>query len=272
MTEELQANLLYTVKRTMFELNELGYEVNVKRRDKREPARREKEELDARITAITYKAFRVQKRKLLEKMNNAWGDEQKKKPNTFPQLVNIDDIFYDEGEFSANFTRALITGMMGGITLFQQMSNIGMDYTLTNDRAVQAASEYALDLVKNINQVSKDSITRAITSFIDTPGMTIGDIMSRIPFGAERAERIAVTEVTRAYATGQRMAGEDLQKEFPGVKVVKEWFTNEDDKTCELCFPLNGKVVPVDEPFGDGVDDPPVHPQCRCWTTAGTKL
>lgn len=271
MTEEFQANLLYTVKRTLSELDELGYEVSVKRRDRREPARREKEELDARITAIVYKAFRIQKRKLADKINLWWPD-QKKKPSTFPQLLNIDDIFDDGGDFSAEMIRALITGMMGGISLFQQMVNVGMDYTQTNDRAWQAAADYAFDLVKKINQVSKDSITRAITSFVDTPGMTIGDIMARIPFSVERSERIAVTEVTRAYATGQRMAGEDLQNEFPGVKVVKMWATNNDDRTCEICFPLDGVEVELNEDFAPGISQPPAHVNCRCFETVGTKL
>lgn len=271
MTEELQGNLLYTVKRTLVELNERGYGVAVKRRDRREPARREKEELDARITAIVYKAFRVQRRKLIDKMNSWWGD-QKKKPGTFPQLINFDDIFDDDAEFAAEMTRAIAVGMIGGVNLLQQMINVGVDYTLTNDRAYQAAADYAYDLVRNINDTSRDAITRAITSFVDTPGMTIGDIMDRLPFGSVRAEKIAVTEVTRAYATGERIAGEDLQKEFPNMKIGKTWYTNNDDRVCEVCGPLDGKTVGINEEFDSGISDPPAHVNCRCWDSVSTEI
>lgn len=272
MTAELEGNLLYTVKSVLVELNERGYEVAVKRRDKREPARREKEELDARITAIVYKAFRVQRKKLIDKINLMWGD-QKKKPGTFPQLFNLDDIFYDdEFEFETELTRVIATGLIGGINLLQQMINIGMDYTMTNDRAYDAAKTYAYKLAEEINKTTKDTITRAITSFVETPGMTIGDVINRLPFNSARAEKIAVTEVTRAYATGQRMAGEDLQKEFPSVKVVKTWLTNNDDRVCEICGPLDGKEVELDQTFDGGISEPPAHVNCRCWTSVSTKI
>ena len=271
MTEELQGNLLYTVKRTLVELNERGYEVAVKRRDRREPARREKEELDARITAIVYKAFRTQRRKLVDRINMYWSD-QKKKPGTFPQIIPLDDLFDDDSEFAAEMTRAIAAGMIGGVNLLQQMINIGMDYTMTNDRAYDAAKTYAYDLVRGINETSRDAISRAITSFVETPGMTIGDVINRLPFNSARAEKIAITEVTRAYATGQRMAGEDLQKEFPSVKVVKTWLTNNDDRVCEICGPLDGKEVELDQTFDGGISEPPAHVNCRCWTSVSTKI
>lgn len=272
MTEQYQADLLYTVKRIAVELNERGMSDSVKRRDRREPARRDKEELDARITAIVYKAFRVQRRKLMDKLNTAWSD-QKKKPNTWPQIPFIDDIFDDDSEFSADLTRALIVGLMGGIDLFQQMVNVGVDYSSTQDRAYEAAYKYAYDnLVPKINEASKDSIIRAISSFVNTPGMTIGDVMNRLPFNSVRAEKIAVTETTRAYATGQHMAGEDLQKEFPGMKIIKTWFTSNDSITCEACGPLDGKEIDFNEEFEPGVDEPPLHPNCRCWDQVGTQI
>lgn len=271
MTEEYQANLLYTVKRILIELDERGYDVNVKRRDKREPARRDKEELDARITAIVYKAFRGQRRRLVEKMNLYWSD-QKKKPNTFPQVIDFEDIFEDDPEFAAELTRALIVGMFGGINLFQQMVSAGVDYTATQTRAAEAARKYAYDLVKGIDDTSRDAISKAIGSFVETPGMTIGDIIDQLPYNSARAERIAVTETTRAYATGQRMAGEDLQKEFPGMKIIKTWFGNQDDRECEICFSFDGKEIELDEEFGDGILEPPAHVNCRCWTQVGTQI
>lgn len=34
---------------------------------------------------------------------------------------------------------------------------------------------------------------------------------------------------------------------------------------CPVCGPLAGRVVGLDEPFGEGIDGPPSHPRCRCW-------
>ncbi len=45
--------------------------------------------------------------------------------------------------------------------------------------------------------------------------------------------------------------------------VGKRWVVQADD-VCPLCSPLNGKVVPLDAPFADGVQHPPLHPRCRC--------
>lgn len=43
-----------------------------------------------------------------------------------------------------------------------------------------------------------------------------------------------------------------------GVKYVK-WITEEDDKVCPVCRPLDGKVYPIDKA------PPKQHWHCRCW-------
>jgi SPP1 gp7 family putative phage head morphogenesis protein len=83
---------------------------------------------------------------------------------------------------------------------------------------------------------------------------------------------IATTEITRAYAEANQIAGEALAKEFEGVPVVKIWYTNEDDKVCPICGEFDGKEIPIDESFGEGVKNPPAHPNCRCWTTTSTRI
>lgn len=67
-----------------------------------------------------------------------------------------------------------------------------------------------------------------------------------------------------------------------GVVTRKEWVTAHDDRTCEFCPEMDGKVVSVETEFfnkGDemigsaggtlhfdyeGIGHPPLHPQCRC--------
>jgi hypothetical protein len=84
-----------------------------------------------------------------------------------------------------------------------------------------------------------------------------------------------VTEITRSYAQGNQIAGEVMKEQFPDVPVVKVWFTNNDDLVCEICGPLNGEEVGIDDSWDsdDGpVDNPPAHVNCRCWTQTTTNI
>jgi hypothetical protein len=79
---------------------------------------------------------------------------------------------------------------------------------------------------------------------------------------------VAVTEVTRAYAEGNRRSA----KEYEDQELftwVRTWRTNNDDLVCELCGPLHGKTAEGTDgeyPLGGG-QGPPRHPRCRCWET-----
>jgi len=73
------------------------------------------------------------------------------------------------------------------------------------------------------------------------------------------------------------LAGQDLKEEWPDVRVVKTWETNNDDLVCDICRPLNGVEVEIDEPFvndetGDEFDCPPGHVNCRCWMDSTTDI
>ena len=164
-----------------------------------------------------------------------------------------------------------------GVSLFGKNSRIQIDWTLTNQRAAEWAREYVYDLIKDIDDISRLALQSAISQFVETPGMTIGDVMDMLPYDDERAQRVAVTEITRAYASANQMAGEDLKKEFPDVRVTKMWFTNNDDLVCDLCGPLDKTEVGIDENFYEPEDsyqdgNPPRHVNCRCWTDTNTAL
>jgi hypothetical protein len=153
-----------------------------------------------------------------------------------------------------------------------------MDWTLTNSRAVDWARKYAFDLIKDINKTTLEALQTAISTFVETPGFTIGDVVNMLPYDESRALRIAVTETTRAYAQANKLAGQDLKKEWPDMRIIKTWFTNNDDLVCVKCAPLNGMEVEIDEPFvhpetGEEYDAPPdPHPWCRCWDQVTTDI
>lgn len=137
---------------------------------------------------------------------------------------------------------------------------VGADWALINQEALNWAATYAFDLVKGITATSAETVRKAVSAFISTPGVTTGDIVDRIAstFGAVRAESIAVTEVTRAYAQGQILAAD--QARALGLGVSEVWQTNRDELVCPLCGPNQGK------PRGQWtVSNAPAHPRCRCW-------
>lgn len=94
-------------------------------------------------------------------------------------------------------------------------------------------------------------------------------------FGRQRAKRVAVTEVTRAYAEGNMAAWKST-----GYVTEKRWMTANDERVCPICGPLHDTVVSIDggwtmDAEGNVIEDigtgqpgllsPPAHPNCRCW-------
>ena len=41
--------------------------------------------------------------------------------------------------------------------------------------------------------------------------------------------------------------------------------TTDDEKTCTICRDLDGETANIDESFNGDAENPPIHPNCRCW-------
>jgi hypothetical protein len=252
-----------------------GVKSAVKLRDRREPNYREKTAAELRLMRVMARIFRKQKAKV-----QAWAEQSLSFAKADKAPMPPDTAFNPDDEDTAELIRQLTEALKGGVSLFGQSVGVQIDYTLTNAEALRYARQYAYDLVANINQTTRDAIQKAITSFIETPGFTIGDAMGMMPFSEERAMRIAVTEITNAYANGQRMAGEELRREFPDVPITKTWNSNADDLVCPVCAPLDGQTVGMDEKFQSKQDNgevieldwPAAHVNCRCWASVSTDI
>lgn len=93
-----------------------------------------------------------------------------------------------------------------------------------------------------------------------------------------RAETLARTEAFRV----ANSATKEAWRQSGVVKSLK-WYTAADERVCEFCAPMNGKVVGIDENWFDkgdivegtngeklsidydDVDTPPLHANCRCY-------
>ena len=121
----------------------------------------------------------------------------------------------------------------------------------------------------DLQNITTDMSTRMGRKLVD--GLVQGknpreigrDLAEEVDLGQSRAQTIARTEIIRAHAEGQLDAMENLGVELVGVAV--EWVTAQDDGVCELCEPLEGMVLKLDEARGML----PRHPNCRCaWIPA----
>ena len=141
---------------------------------------------------------------------------------------------------------------------------IGFDPAIINTEALRWAREYTYDLVRGLTDTTRRQLQEAMTSFVQTPGMTIGDIESLIEpaFGPVRAEMIAVTETTRAYSMATNEMQGLLQREVPELAVTRIWNTQNDALVCPECGPLEG--APESVWSGQFPTGPPAHVGCRC--------
>jgi len=220
-------------------------------RDRREPGRREKLRLELRMASVIRALFAAQRERV-----RAWAQTLKSIPDLPPGALDVDE---------AELLLVLIEGLTGGIALTAEQVRLDADWTRANTRAVRWARGYVGELIRNINDTTRGVVRQAVATYIETQGMTLDDLMRLLPFDAERALKIAVTETTRAFAHGQAEARAELREQFPDVAVETVWHTNNDDLVCDICGPLDGQTV-------DDYTLPPAHPNCRCWITVNTRV
>lgn len=142
---------------------------------------------------------------------------------------------------------------------------IGIDWALVHEQAVAWAKSYTYDLVKGINETSRNFLQGAINDWIQS-GQPIDELINTLAplYGDVRAEMISVTEVTRAFGEGNLVAWRES-----GVVHSKRWMTAEDELVCPICTPLDGEVIELDSidfsTLNGHVGSPPAHVRCRCW-------
>lgn len=136
----------------------------------------------------------------------------------------------------------------------------------------QFGDGYANETIRGLLSTSDAMVRTAIADWT-LSGEPLPALVTRLEgtvFNRTRAELIAVTEVTRAYAEGSRLAWER-----GGVIKLMRWNTANDELVCPICEPLNQTIAPVtggtfearkeDGTLVASARMPPAHPRCRCW-------
>ena len=240
-----------------------GRLVEMKMRDNREPRLAQKLKLERWIQDIFSRRLKAQ--------FQALSGEYKviKPPKKLPPPP-------DDKKFIEELITALFTGASEGADLVVAQTRLSVDLSIPNQHAADWAREYTYELIKGIDDTTLEIVRSTITRFVEQDNYTMGDVFYSLindgRYTEARAHMIGVTETTRAFAQGQRIAAEELVAQFPGTELVKTWFTNNDDRVCEICAPLDGMTVPSTDDFPGGLLDPPGHVNCRCWIEYSTKV
>jgi SPP1 gp7 family putative phage head morphogenesis protein len=123
------------------------------------------------------------------------------------------------------------------------------------------------DFRKKVKQILVDGFSKGRTTREIT-----GEIKKLANTSMAQAERIARTEIIRAYNLAAKARYEQAGVEWlvwQSSRRRAKAGTKKDQRTCEICDALHGRVAPIGQPFarlkGKEIRLPPdPHPNCRC--------
>ena len=249
--------------------NAMKVAFNDNQRDPKEPGRDMKINSENKVSKIIKQTFSAQKKIVLNQL-----EEQRGNNNI---VIDYQQVFGAWGNNQALIGIEFMESANNSIQMFGSGSGFQIDWTGANTEAAVWAGQHAGELIDDINSTTQKAIQTSVENFITQSGYTIGQVVQSLPFNDSRAWMIAVTEITRAYATASLIAGQQAQAQFPDLKFYKTWFTNEDEKVCPICGSFSKMKVLLSENFvmeGEeiSVESPPGHPNCRCWMTVRSEF
>ena len=148
----------------------------------------------------------------------------------------------------------LVDGMIAGYTGI----GVAFDREMVNQMANEYAETYTYELVKGINQTSREFLQDAIPKWMQSGehlDVLVDQIAQSGMFGEVRAQMIAMTETTRVYHQGKVASwkSSEMVERF-------RFMTAEDELVCPICSANNGQTFGLD----DMENAPPLHVNCRC--------
>lgn len=149
-----------------------------------------------------------------------------------------------------------------GVLAGESTYAIPVDFDSLYDAIMQSARKQTATLVRGATDTSRNLIRESVAQSIalgeDAHAATIR--LMNVIDNPIRAETIAQTEPVNAYQKGYNLYAKKtgaISKEWDGLAGA-----------CQICSPLIGKTVGIDELFvlanGQEVEHPAGHPRCRC--------
>lgn len=158
-------------------------------------------------------------------------------------------------------------GYTRGAYEIQKGIGLGWDFTALNEEKLSAllSKPWTTDgrtfrdrcwtnKAELVDAVNKELIQGLLRG--DPPAKAITAIQKRFGVSRYKAGRLVHTETTYFNAVSKTQMYRDL-----GVEQI-EIVETLDSRTCEICGPLDGTVIPLSQ-YEPGVTVPPFHPNCR---------
>jgi len=189
-----------------------------------------------------------------------------------PELKSVFDGFFwmDEADILYWILLPLITNL--AVKMGKDAAiGIGINWALVNNEVLNWARNWAAEEVTKITTTTRKMVQDKVTEWIGS-GEPLKSLENELlpTFGKVRAKRIAVTEVTNAYAGGNLETWK-----ASGLVEKKRWNTAGTD-VCPICLDLDQQIVPLDAMFRDSTgmeyDRPPAHVNCKCNITPVVEL
>lgn len=174
----------------------------------------------------------------------------------------------DDG-YEVAFTHINEAGQAGLAASEQAHLKMGivLDYEAVNPEISQMVLRNAFRLVRvdgpeSIVYATRDQLRRLMATLWTQPDLSGEGFLSALEhlFGRTRAEAIAITEMTTAYADAGLEAARVMGREL-GLTMGYEVLTANDQDVCEVC---QEAAAEGPYPIDDLSHKPSLHPRCRC--------
>ena len=168
----------------------------------------------------------------------------------------------------------LFAGARSGALMLPPALRMLIDWNWFNQAAIEWLNGWQSEWLYGIHSVTQKRTVSIIQDWIRR-GERLPMLIKRLEpwFGKDRARRIGVTEVTRAYAEGNLLAWK-----ASNIITGKKWQTVVDERVCPICGPLHNVEIGIDSAWsmtaenevyedtgGLGLLAPPAHIRCRCY-------
>ena len=134
-----------------------------------------------------------------------------------------------------------------------------LKFNINGDLIKQALEQSALERIKTTMKSLEETTLKAVRQILadgfdhHRSWRQIADELTAVIDNPVRAEMIARTELSWAYTQGA------LHMYRSGGVAKVQWRANNDQRCCERCRAMHGKVYPIDD-----CPSLPMHPRCRC--------
>lgn len=158
------------------------------------------------------------------------------------------------------------------------------DFDMASPNIREFLKTQGLKFAKEVNDVTTEKLANAIADGNEA-GEGITQIKERISNVFKEAEESRAFAIARTETSRSSNFGITEGYKQSGVVKGKEWVTAFDERTCEYCASMNGKIVDLDDNYFDrgdelnprgadkplpfdysDVGEPPLHVNCRCVT------